>query len=100
MLEGLYCLFLIKLRLLNTNVQHKRKAREAEKKHEGGDEAAGRGAKARAGGRYEGSGKKIEVYNAVIRRKIFLSVKCRGKRRADRGASAVAEDLLFSSPVS
>lgn len=91
MLEGLYCLFLIKLRLLNTNIQHKREAREAEKKHEGGDESAGRCTQARTSGRYEGSGKKIEVYNAVIRRKILLSVKCRGKRRADRGASAVAE---------
>ncbi len=82
---------ILKSRLLNTNIQHKREAREAEKKHEGGDEAAGRCAQTRASGRYEGSGKKIEVYDAVIRRKIFLSVKRRGKRRADGGASAVAE---------
>lgn len=63
------------LRLSYTNIKHKREAREAEKKDKGCDESFGCRAEACARGCDKGRGEEVEVYDAVIRRKIFLSVE-------------------------
>lgn len=83
-------LFLI-LRLLYTKIKHKRKAREGEKEHKRCNKSVRCCSQACAGGGDEGCGEEVEVYDAVVRCEIFLSVKCRCERRSDRGACAVGK---------